>query len=153
MRVDFDNTDQIQDYVSVPAGTYLCRVLEVREGVTSAEDVRWSLRLAVDEGEFTGRHATWDSVVFSARGLARVRHVLAAFGLPTKGEVDLDPQQLVDRRAFVTVRPAEYVAPDGTTTRRNEVPYMGYRAMATTEDSGDAQPAEQGAIGEPELPF
>ncbi len=135
MKVDFKNTDTINDFVSVPPGTYLCRITEVRETTTAADDVRWSFQLAVAEGEYVGRHAAWDSLIFSQRGLGRVRHVLAALGLPTDGKVEVTPDHLIDRQVFATVGPSEYVSPDGTKTRRNEVPYTGYRAVAGSDKS------------------
>ncbi|MCA8957729.1 MAG: hypothetical protein KDC87_16760 [Planctomycetes bacterium] len=150
MKIEFNNTDGVQDYVSVPAGTYLCRIVDVREGTTASGDVRWSVQLLVAEGEFTGRHAAWDSVVFSARGLNRVRHVFSALGLPTDGKVEVEPKDLLDRQLFATLRPAEYVSPDGTVTRRNEVPYTGYRAL---DPGADCRPDNRHTPEESDLPF
>ena len=50
MEIDFDARDAISDFISVPAGTYVCRITEVRTGTTRAGDERWSIRLVVDEG-------------------------------------------------------------------------------------------------------
>jgi hypothetical protein len=135
MELDFDGVEETADYVSVPAGTYLCQIADVRVGRTRAGDERWGLRLVVAEGEHAGRQAAWDSLVFSHRGRARVRRVLSAFGLPTTGKVTLEPADLDGRRAFVEVRPTEYVAADGQTIRRNEVPYDGYRAIVDDPDA------------------
>jgi hypothetical protein len=66
--------------------------------------------------------------VFSTRGRARARIVLAALGLPAKGKVSLQPGELEGRQAFVQIRPSEYASPGGDLVRRNEVPYEGYRA-------------------------
>ena len=51
MELDFDAVGEETDYVTVPAGTYLCRVEEVRQRSTKAGDDLWALRLLVDEGE------------------------------------------------------------------------------------------------------
>jgi hypothetical protein len=128
MEIDFDSADRVSDYVTVPQGTYLCRVAEVRPGATRAGDERWSLRLVVAEGPHVGKQAAWDSLVFSTRGRARARIVLAALGLPAKGKVSLQPGELEGRQAFVQIRPSEYASPGGDLVRRNEVPYEGYRA-------------------------
>ncbi|MSR38644.1 MAG: hypothetical protein EXS02_07385 [Planctomycetes bacterium] len=128
MEIDFDSADRVSDYVTVPQGTYLCRVAEVRPGATRAGDERWSLRLVVAEGPHVGKQAAWDSLVFSTRGRARARIVLAALGLPAKGKVNLQPGELEGRQAFVQIRPSEYASPGGDLVRRNEVPYEGYRA-------------------------
>ena len=138
MEIDFDETDSTADYVTIPAGTYLCRIAEVRPGTTRAGDERWSLRLVVAEGHHVGKQAAWDSLVFSARGRARARLVMHALGLPSTGKVTVQPDDLIDREAFVEVRPAEYQNALGTMIRRNEVPYEGYRAVpADTDPSPD----------------
>lgn len=122
-----DNSGRKIDFATIPAGTYLCRIAEVRPGTTRAGDERWSLRLEVAEGEHVGKQAAWDSIVFSVRGKARARMVLAALGLPAEGRVQIEPKDLEGRTALVEVRPAEYQTPSGDVVRRNEVPYDGYR--------------------------
>ena len=111
MEIYFDAQDAISDFISVPAGTYLCRVAEVRMGTTRAGDDRWSIRLVVAEGQHVGKQAAWDSLVFSTRGRTRARTVLHALGLPSKGRVQLVPADLEGRTALVEVRPSEYESP------------------------------------------
>ena len=135
MDLDFDDREKVTDYISVPAGTYLCRVTDVRERLTRNDDSLWALRLVVAEGEFTGRDAAWDNLVFSSRGLNRVKLVFAALGVPSDGRIQVDPADLTDKQAFVTVRPAEYLSAEGSMIRRNEVPYDGYQAMTEPEES------------------
>lgn len=115
------------DYTTVPEGTYLCRVAEIRPGLTRAGDERWSLRLVVVEGEHSGRQAAWDSIAFSTRGRIRARMVLQAFGLPLPGRVNIEPSELEERIALVKVQPCEYTSASGEVVRRNEVPFDGYR--------------------------
>jgi len=129
MEIDFDASDRVSDFVTVPAGTYLCRVAEIRTGTTRAGDERWSMRLVVAEGQHVGKQAAWDSLVFSSRGRARARAVLQALGLPAAGKVQLEPADLEGKTALVEVRPAEYQGPAGDVVRRNEVPYDGFRAV------------------------
>lgn len=121
------------NFVTIPAGTYRCVVGEVRPGTTRAGDERWSLLLRVAEGPHIGSQAAWDSLVFSTRGRARARMVFAAFGLPSTGKVQVEPKDLEGRVAMVTVRPATYQSPDGTSITRNEVPYDGYAAVPVPE--------------------
>lgn len=137
MKLDFTGMDQVKDFVTVPEGTYLCRVAEVQPGVTRNGHDRWGLRLVVAEGEFVGRQAAWDGLVFTERGMQRARRVFTALGLPAEGEVDIEPEDVVGREAFVTVQPREYR--DTLTeevTRRNEVPYDGYRPVNGADRSG-----------------
>ena len=123
-----DRSGSVSDFVTVPAGTYVCRIAEVRTGATRSGDVRWSMGLVVADGPHAGRVAAWDSLVFSVRALPRVRRVFAALGLPAAGSVHVEPADLVGLLASVEVRPTTYRAGDGSTVRRNEVPYDGWRA-------------------------
>jgi len=134
MEIDFDSSDRTSNYVTIPAGSYLCRIAEVRPGQTRAGDERWSLRLVVAEGEHVGKQAAWDSLVFSQRGRARARIVFAALGLPATGRVQIEPSDLEGKQCFVVVRPAEYTSPAGEVIRRNEVPYDGYRHAPESPD-------------------
>jgi uncharacterized membrane protein YgcG len=136
MEIDFNAKDAISDFISVPAGTYLCRIAEVRTGTTRAGDDRWSLRLVVAEGQHVGKQASWDSLVFSVRGRTRARTILHALGLPSKGRVQLTPEDLEGCTALVEVRPSEYESPSGQVIRRNEVPYDGYRAGSPADFEG-----------------
>ena len=142
-----DEDNKVQDFVGVPPGTYLCRVEEVAPGQTRNGDERWGMRLVIAEGEFVGRQAAWDGLVFSERGRTRTRRVLAALGLPASGRVSIEPEDLVGRQAFVEITPQEYRDPmSGQKVRRNGVPYDGYRAAGESpgrngrsadEDDGD----------------
>jgi hypothetical protein len=153
MEIDFDGKDRVSDYVTVPAGTYLCRITEVRPGTTRAGDERWSLRLVVAEGQHVGKQAAWDSLVFSSRGRARARLVLQALGLPASGRVQIEPHDLEGRHALVEVRPAEYQSPSGDVVRRNEVPYDGFRTapyevpVLATPSPGTSNVAESARDG------
>ncbi len=166
MEIDFDAKDAISDFISVPAGTYLCRIAEVRTGTTRAGDDRWSMRLVVAEGQHVGKQAAWDSLVFSVRGRTRARTVLHALGLPSKGRVQFTPADLENCTALVEVRPSEYESPSGQVIRRNEVPYDGYRVGSAADHSpgsheqtldsdggnGDG-PATDGIVDTTQIPF
>lgn len=147
MEIDFDAKDAISDFISVPAGTYLCRIAEVRPGSTRAGDERWSIRLVVAEGVHVGKQAAWDSLVFSVRGRTRARLMLQAFALPSKGKVQLQPADLEGCSALVEVRPSEYESSSGQIVRRNEVPYDGYRSAEDGTEQG-AQRGQRGAARE-----
>jgi hypothetical protein len=154
MNLDFDDREQVTDYISVPAGTYLCQITDVRERQTRNDDALWALKLAVTEGEFIGRDAAWDNLVFSSRGLNRVKTVFAALGLPSDGKIQVDPGDLIDKKVFVTVRPAEYLSADGTMIRRNEVPYDGYQAVKeAVKSDGQAQGEQKEQGFDDSIPF
>lgn len=159
MELDFNDREQVTDFISVPEGTYLCRIVDVRERQTRNGDALWALKLLVTEGEFTGRDAAWDNLVFSSRGLNRVKTVFAALGLPADGKIQVDPGDLLNREVFATVRPAEYMSAEGSVVRRNEVPYEGYQAVDKQPETVGEQPAVapadngEGDDAEDPLPF
>lgn len=137
MHYDFSQIDETESFVTLPPGTYLCRVAEVREGLSRDGSTRWSLRLEVCDGEFVGRTAAWDGLTWSERGIRRVKTVLRALGIEVDGPVDIEARQLVDRRVFAEVREERWEDPNtGRSQLRLEVPYAGYRACTEGELQG-----------------
>ena len=130
MKLDFTHVDDAESYVSIPEGTYVCRIAEVRLNLTRDNSPRWSLRLEVAEGEYAGRTAAWDSLIFSERGLPRVKQVLARFGLDVSGTLELEASDLVGLQARAQCVLEEYE--DKLTGRRQarlRVPYSGYESL------------------------
>ncbi len=139
MKVDFSHVEDVESFVSIPEGTYACRVTDIREGLTRDGHPRWSFRLVVDAGEFAGRTAAWDSVSWSERGMRRAKHVLEMLGFDVQGEIDLESEDLVGRRASALIRFEEREDPVlGTRQIRPRVPYMGYSSLGEsgTEEEG-----------------
>lgn len=128
------------DYTSVPPGTYLCEVDEIREGFTRSLHHRWGISLRVVDGVHAGRLIAWDALVFSHRGLPRVKQIARAFGLadvadrlvfPALTEEAENAREtfralLHGAHARVTIRFIEYPDERGNVIRRAEVPYEGY---------------------------
>jgi len=128
MRYDFSEVEEIESFVTIPEGEYLCRVAEVREGTARDESSRWSLRLEVAEGDLSGRTAGWDSLTWSARAIHRVKHVLDALGFDTEGTLDLSPDELLGLQVYVIFREEEWEDPQtGRRQVRLSVPFIGYR--------------------------
>jgi len=145
MKYEFSTLEDVDSFVSVPEGSYPCRVAEVREGQTRDGSPRWGFRLEVVDGEHAGRTAAWDGLTWSERGVHRVRLVLEAFGLDTRGEVEIEPQDLVGLEARVRVVLEE--REDPITSRRQlrmRVPYNGYGLDAAGAPDEAAQ-----AVGDP----
>jgi hypothetical protein len=129
MELDFSRIEETENFLAVPPGEYLCRVVEVREGWTRGGDERWSVRLEVADGEYAGKTAAWDFMAFGERAVRRSRHVLAAFGFETDGVLTVVPEDLVGRSALVRVVAEENVdSLTGNRQVRPRVPYEGYRA-------------------------
>ncbi len=127
VQIDFSHVEDAESFVSIPEGRYRVRIAEVREGETKNGHLRWALRLEVSDGEFAGRTAAWDGLVWSERGLVRVKHVLSVLGFDTSGELEVQSSQLLGREAEVDLFVEEWEDPH--TRRRTErlaVPFLGY---------------------------
>ncbi len=143
MRFDFSQIQDVQSFVSIPEGIYVCRVAEVRDGLTRDGSVRWSLRLEVAEGEYAGRTAGWDGLTWSDRGIVRVKRVLDLLGFDVRGEVEVEPEHLVGSRARVEFRSEQWNDPvSGRQVLRLSVPYAGYGRLEEDERSGGEVPGE-----------
>jgi len=134
MQVDFSAVQNVDSFVSIPEGAYVCKIAEVRPGLTREGSPRWAIRLDVVEGDFAGRVAGWDGLVWSERGLPRVKEFLQRLGFDVSGLVDLDPQDLVERRILAQFVTEEREDPTtGRVIARLRVPYMGYESIAGGE--------------------
>lgn len=130
MQIDFSAIQDVQNFVSVPPGTYLCRIAEVRLGATQDGSPRWSLRLEVADGDYAGKTAAWDGLHWTERGMPRVKKVLARLGFDVSGTLDLQPDDLVGRRVQAQLQPEETEDRlTGDRVTRLRVPYMGYEAV------------------------
>ncbi|HKB16113.1 MAG TPA: DUF669 domain-containing protein [Planctomycetota bacterium] len=142
MRYDFSEIEDVQDFVAVPNGTYLCRVAEVRERRSRDGSERWSLRWVVEEGPYAGRTAAWDNLTWSDRGIRRVKFVLGKLGQPVGGVVEVEPQSLVGRLARVSVFSEEFVNPaTGVRQVRSRVPFAGYEGAPDRPAPAEGLPA------------
>lgn len=129
MQVDFSEIQDVESYVTVPAGVYVCRVAEIREGATRDGHPRWAMRLEVADGDYAGRTAGWDGLSWTDRGLPRVKGILARFGFDVSGMLDLRPDDLIGRRARVQFITETREDATGKQVARLRVPFLGYAAV------------------------
>ena len=130
MKLDFSTVEDAESFVSIPEGTYVCRIAEVRPHLARDHSPRWGLRLEVIDGEYAGRTAAWDWLGFSERGLPRVKQVLERFGFDVSGTLELEPGDLVGLRARVQCLLEEYEDKlTGKRQTRLRVPFMGYESL------------------------
>ncbi len=130
MQIDFSEVDDVQSFVSVPEGIYLCRIAEVREGLTREGHPRWSFKLEVAEGEYAGRTAAWDGLSWTPRGLPRAKQVLSLLGFDVTGVVEMQPADLMGLQVRAELIPEEREDPlTGRRVVRLRVPYNGYGAV------------------------
>jgi hypothetical protein len=130
MQFDFSQVQDIDSFVSIPEGAYTCRIAEVREGVARDGSPRWSVRLEVSRGEYTGRTAGWDSLTWSDRGIRRVKRVLESLGLDVRGHVEVEAHDLLGREVRALFHSEEREDPHtGRRVLRLRVPYAGYAPL------------------------
>ena len=130
MHYDFSQVQDTQSFISIPEGAYDCRIAEVREGLARDGSVRWSFRLEVLRGEYAGRTAGWDALTWSERGIPRVKRTLAVLGLDVRGEIDIEPNELIGLGARVSFESEEREdALTGNRVARLRVPYAGYASL------------------------
>jgi hypothetical protein len=138
MQVDFSRVEDVESFVSIPEGVYVCRLADVREGVTKDGSPRWSFRLEVAEGDHSGRTAAWDGLNWSERGLPRVKQILQRLGFDVSGPLDIQKDDLLGRRVRAQLCVEEREDPlTGRRVARLRVPYLGYEAV---EPAGDDAP-------------
>ena len=145
-RVRQDFSEVQEDMRMVPRGTYHCRVAEVRPGLTRNQDPMWAYRLEVVSGAEAGRTAAWDRLVWSERGMPRVKLVLEALGWDVSGVVELESEELEGREALVEIVEEEGQDAMGRRRLANSVSWGGYQGI-------DTQPATPCGEHEQDGPF
>lgn len=159
MNIDFSTIIEPENFVTVPEGVYVCRIAEVRPGVSRDGSERWSLRLVVDDGDHAGHTAAWDSLTWSEKGVFRVKRALEAFGFDVSGETTVEPGDLQGRQVRVQLVQTTWEDPDtGRRQERMTVPYLGYMPYGIAEEqdegSGRAETAQASAlVGSDDGPF
>ncbi len=147
MHYDFSQVQDTQSFVSIPEGAYDCRIAEVREGLARDGSLRWSFRLEVLRGEYAGRTGGWDALTWSERGVLRVKRTLEVFGMDVRGEVDLEPNDLIGLAARVTFECEEREdSLSGKRTLRLRVPYAGYARLENFDVSARTQSLAEPAV-------
>lgn len=138
--LDLSQIEDAEDFSPIPDGEYLCVLDEVEETTTreSADDM-WKLKWKVAEGPCENR-VIFDQIIFSERGLKRVKLVLRRIGLDVSGRLELSPEMIQGAVAYVTVHTEEYRKSDGSTARANRVDFAGYRSADSGEIAGQGTP-------------
>jgi hypothetical protein len=120
-------------YEPVPPGQYVAEVTGVEQTQTRSGVEMWRLELTILDGTHEGRRI-FDNLVFSERGVRRVKLVADRLGIDVSGEMSLEREDLRDRTCLLDVQIEDYESRDGILRQRNAVPYAGYsRAPETTK--------------------
>ena len=149
-RIDFKQVDDVQDFAPLPAGTYLCRVVDVEKATTQYGDEMWKLRWVVEAGPQRGRYI-FDNMVFSNAAMKRVKLICSRLGLDVSGTLELTPALIKGRTCHVTAETEEFEDHEGMTKRRNVVPFAGYESAEGAASPNDG--ATSNAKDDDDLPF
>lgn len=115
MKIDFTDVDSTQkEFVPVPAGRYLVEVTDYRQGEASANaknagapTISWELTIqSTEAGEETierngeeikveGRKV-WENMTIVPASFWRLKQLLEACGFEVGGEIDFDPEEVLE---------------------------------------------------------
>jgi len=152
-EVNFDVEEASNYEITVPAGKYLVRCDDVREGTTKAGDERWNLTLTITHGEHKGNQI-YDSIFFTENAMPRIKLICSRLGgIKGSGYVTIEPSELLDKSCYVAVEERADDFNEGKTIKR--VSYAGYYAIATDDSSTEKKEKKNEKKTKPEddLPF
>ena len=127
MRINFSGVNSAAGNGPIPPGEYLVKVARVKEKQSRDGKAYWNLGLEVLQDAFAGRFV-FDKLFFTPQALPRLKIILGALGIAVDGDLDVEPDDLLNRRAFVRVEHDQY-SKDGAIQQGNKVTYDGYRAV------------------------
>lgn len=153
IQEDLTGVGEVEDFSPVPAGRYLCRIIDVqttkKDGtrrVTRAGDKQWGLRLepaavltaegklsTADPHKVWSGRSCWDNLTHSAAAAKRRKLLLSRLGIDVTRPFTLTPELLIGRWALMTFELEKIQVKDkksGNMVERlkNTVPFAGYEA-------------------------
>ncbi|MEZ5975907.1 MAG: hypothetical protein R3F33_06935 [Planctomycetota bacterium] len=135
MRQDFTDVDDTHSLMNLEPGQYAGEVADVRVTLARDGSPRWGIQWRVCAGPLAGRTLAWDNLNWSDRGLPRVKWMLGLLGFDVTGVLELEPDDLLGRRALVQIQREQYEEPGtGQRVERAVVPYRGYEALPEDPD-------------------
>lgn len=121
MKIDFSNVEGQKTFEPIPAGKYIVEVTDYREGQASeqaknagATTVSWELTVeSTASGDTTierggnelkveGRKL-WENMTLVQNSFWRLKSFLEACGFDVSGEIDFDPDEVLNSRLTVKV--------------------------------------------------
>jgi hypothetical protein len=107
MRLDFTGVKGQTEFTPIPAGKYDVQVTDYRQGTASdkaknpgATTISWEL--TVLNGEYEGRKV-WENMTLVENSLWRLKAFLEACGFDVEGEIDFDPDEVVNSELVAKV--------------------------------------------------
>ena len=107
MRIDFTDVQGQMAFEPIPAGKYKVTVSDYKQGEASAAaknpgapTISWQLTVA--EGEYEGR-TIWENMTIVENSLWRLKAFLTACGFDVSGEIDFDPDEVLNSELVARV--------------------------------------------------
>ncbi len=140
MRIELEGADEVDDFVIVEDGEHLMRVGGAKQMDGAEGRISWMLRMELVHGIRAGRTAVTEWVNFTPRGLHRARLILAALGFDVSDTLEVEPHELIGRKAYLRVATEETLREaDQRVQRRSRVAYDGWSPVGDTagDTAGD----------------
>lgn len=100
MRIDFTGVQGQKEFTPIPAGKYDITVSDYKMGQASenaknpgAPTISWEL--TVEGGDYDGRKV-WENMTIVENSLWRLKAFLQACGFDVEGEIDFDPDEVLN---------------------------------------------------------
>lgn len=138
-RVDFSKADEATGFAPIPDGQYKACVEKVEERTTSTGSDMWSVEWRIVEGKYLGRKI-FDNLVFSQKGMGRVKLMLKRMGFDVSGELDCQPEMIHGKQLFISVYTDSYADREGTERKVNRIVYDGFTSMTPDQKVDDDLP-------------
>ena len=144
--INFDNIDDYEEYPVLPAGTYLCQLVNIHERATNAGDQMWGLEFIVmDEGKNQWKKI-FDNMVFSEKAMSRVKLIASRLGVKVQGTMNLSvlKGEIMNKSVYIEVTIEDY-----DNKKQNKVPFAGY-----TEIQNQSKPnVNENSFVDDDIPF
>jgi len=86
----------------IPAGNYLASIIDVKEGMSKTQNIKFDVQWKVEGGPFDGRRI-FDTWSFHPDAQFRVKAYLKALGWDSTFSGDVTPAELVGKTATIVV--------------------------------------------------
>lgn len=144
-NINWPKVPDATDFTPIPEGKYPVLVTKVEGGTTKTNnDEMWTMELTVCAGEFIGRKFT-DRLVFSEKGVGRIKRALKAMGLDVTVEANYSPVDILDKKFVADVIIDEQTVrkpgQEPKTYQNNKVSFAGFYSIDTVAvEIGDDDP-------------
>jgi len=96
------NFADVKGIEPIPAGNYLASIIDVKEGMSKTQNIKFDVQWKVEGGPFDGRRV-FDTWSFHPDSLFRVKASLQALGWDKTFAGDVTPPELVGKTATIIV--------------------------------------------------